>query len=308
MKILLIGNKSKSYNIKRLTGEVKKLGHKFRFILWKELLFLFRNNKKINIRVAKTGRDISNYDYIIARAPTFPSSRFKKKFTLARLSRLYEHFLIIIDYMKRGGKHVLNEPIVNKIPHYTKLFQYYHLTKNGLPIVPSLLYTGGTIPPRVYEKFPLPYIIKGIKGSRGKDVFKITDISQIKDLVKKYGRGMLLVQKYIPLIEDYRIIVLNGKIIGGIKRVAAPRSFKTNISQGGRPEKIEVNKKMADIALKAARVFNAEFAGIDLVKDKKGNYYIFEVNLFPIFEGFETATGINVAKEIIKFAETKVGK
>lgn len=307
MKILFIGNAKQSYTVQHLLREAKQRGHRIRFVLWKELLFLFQNNA-LKIKIATTGRDIADYDYAIARAPSFPSSHLKKKFIMARLSHLYEHFLIITTYMQTHKKHILNETIIRKMPHYTKFFQYYRLAEAKLPVVSSLLYTGEKIIPKIYQRFPRPYIVKGIQGSLGNDVFKITEIEQIEALIKKYGRGMLIVQKYIPLKEDYRILVLNGKILGSIKRTVPPRSFKTNIAAGGKPEKIEINEKMANLAIQAAKTFKAEFAGIDLVKDRDGNYYIFEVNLFPIFEGFETATGINVAKEIIKFAETKVGK
>jgi glutathione synthase/RimK-type ligase-like ATP-grasp enzyme len=48
-----------------------------------------------------------------------------------------------------------------------------------------------------------------------------------------------------------------------------------------------------------------EVAGVDLLFGKEG-FLVCEANSAPGFEGFEHATGINVAKEIIDYAKSKV--
>jgi len=303
MKILLIGlSRSKIYESQNTIEELKKRGHSVKFVLWRELIFQFYK-KEVQIR-KKQGKDLRYYDYIICRSP-IPITVKKGKFIKYRaLSKMYRHFLLIVDYANKYGVHVLNEGVIKRLPHYDKLFQYYQLSKAGLPLVPSVLYTGTKVPVSVYKFFSFPYIVKNIEGSKGREVYKITDIEQIRGLIKKYGFGRLMIQKYLPIKEDYRIIVIGNKIIGGMKRIAPSGGFKTNFSAGGFVEKIKVEKVLKKLALKAAKIVNAEFAGVDIIK-YKNKYYILEVNIFPGFQGFEQATKINIPKKLASYIERK---
>ena len=53
--------------------------------------------------------------------------------------------------------------------------------------------------------------------------------------------------------------------------------------------------------LRAAEVMGRDIAGVDLVP-ADGEYAVIEVNSAPEFEGFERASGLNVAREILRYA------
>ncbi|MDX1535240.1 MAG: GNAT family N-acetyltransferase [Candidatus Spechtbacterales bacterium] len=301
MKILLLGfnRKTKSYTVKKLVKELKKRGHTVNYMSWRALVFAFSTKKGVSIQRIN-GTDLKYYDYVIPKSPIKSS----KTDTEGRLSRLYRHYYLVVRYINQHHKHALNEKTIQKLPVYDKLFQYYLLSNEGLPVVTSRLYTGKQTPSSVYDKFKKPYIVKSIEGLAGKQVFLIKDKEEIPDLVKSFGLGKLLVQRYIPIKHDYRILVLGNKVIGGMKRTSADDDFRTNVSRGGTADKIEPSKEMKDIAKKAAKVFGAEFCGVDLIK-YKGKFYILEVNIFPGFEGFESATKINVAEQLVSHIEKK---
>jgi len=304
MRILFIGlSKSKIYESKNTIKELKKRGHRVNFVLWRELVFSFSKKKGVTIR-RKRGKDLKYYDFVICRSPMPPTIKKGHFVKTLAMSRFYRHFYLVIDYMNFYKKHVLNEKVIKKLPYYDKLFQYYQLAKAKLPVVPSLLYTGKKIPSSVYEKFPYPYIAKCIQGSKGRDVYKIYHKEKIRKLIEKYGWGRVMIQKYLPTKEDYRIIVIGKKVIGGMKRVAPKGKFKTNFSLGGYVEKIKVSKDFRNLALKAAKALDAEFAGVDIIK-YKNKLYILEVNLFPGFQGFEQATKISVPRKLISYIEKK---
>lgn len=312
MKILLLGFAQKektSYAVKRLLQELKKRGHEVNYVLWRELVFSFNAEgvviKKIN------GRDLKYYDYIIPRSPLSLSigddksiSASEKRRSRTYLSHLYRHYLLIVDYVNQYHTHVLNEKTAKKMPFYDKLFQYFLLAKHGLPVVPSVLYTGQRLPDSVYKRFSFPYIAKSIEGSRGKQILQIKKVEDITPLIEEFGLGKVLVQKFLKINHDYRIIVLNNKVIGGMKRTAPPGDFRANVSVGGTTERIKVNYEFRDLALKAAKIFGAEFAGVDIIK-YKGRSYILELNIFPGFAGFEEATKVNVAEKIAAYVEKK---
>lgn len=300
MKILLLGfnKKTHSYTVKRVVRELKKRGHTVNYMSWRALVFAF-SSKNLSIQRIN-GTDLKYYDYVIPKSPiTSPKGE-----TEGRLSHLYRHYYLVVKYINQHHKHALNEKTIQKLPVYDKLFQHYLLSNNGLPVVPSRLYTGKQVPNSVYNKFKKPYITKSIEGLAGKQVFLVEKRKEVRKLVERFGIGKLLVQKYIPIKHDYRVLVLGNKVVGGMKRTASDGDFRSNVSRGGAAEKIDVPKEMKEIAEKAAKVFGAEFCGVDIIKHK-GKYYILEVNIFPGFEGFEAATKINVAEQLVSYIEKK---
>ena len=86
-----------------------------------------------------------------------------------------------------------------------------------------------------------------------------------------------------------------------MKRTAAPGKVVTNFSQGGSVVAGKISEKEESLALAAAKMFSLDYVGVDIMRDGYGNSYILEVNRSCQFEGFEKATGVNVAEKIIKF-------
>ena len=300
MKILLLGfNKHKrSYTVKRLVSELKKRGHTVTYMSWSGLIFSFTKN---GVKIQRVnGTDLKYYDYIIPKAPISTTKTEGGAF----LSHLYRHYLLVVKYFNQHHKHVFNEKTIEKIPFYDKLLQHFILSNERISIVPSSLYTGMQLPSSVYKKYKKPYIVKSVEGRSGKQVFLIKRITKIKGLLNEFGIGKLLVQKYIPTKYDYRVITLGNKVVGVMKRTAPENDYRANISLGGRAEKATIDEDVKKLAISAAKAFNAEFAGVDIIQHK-GRYYILEVNIFPGFEGFESVTGIDVAKELISYIERK---
>ena len=90
-----------------------------------------------------------------------------------------------------------------------------------------------------------------------------------------------------------------------MKRFNSEENFLTNISVGGTAEPSNLPEEILEMCKKAKALRNTEISGVDVI-EHEGKYYVLEVNTSPQFQGFETATGINVAKEIVEYAETKL--
>ncbi len=156
-----------------------------------------------------------------------------------------------------------------------------------------------------------PCVIKGNKGSMGKSVEIVNSeddaIAFIKDIMSSVGKNSIpfkkisfQLQEFIAesVGEDFRIICLQGEIVGGVKRVAQD-GFKANISLGGKAELFEVDEPLKCICKRIMEKGNIFYAGIDFIKSKRG-YLAIEVNSSSQFQGFEERTKINVAREILK--------
>jgi len=158
--------------------------------------------------------------------------------------------------------------------------------------------------------FNPPYIIKPINGYRGHCVREIHSIDEIKPYIKKclkesdeneIGNGFL-VQEKINIKNEYRVLVLNGKSLGCVKKIS--NKIAKNADQGAYFEKVE-NNVVEKLAKKVAKIQKLFFAGVDVIEAENGEFYVLECNRNPQFRAFEEAylragcSIIDVAKIVI---------
>lgn len=192
-----------------------------------------------------------------------------------------------------------------------KIAQHGVFLENNIPVVPTrIFYTREQIlEDNAFLGWDYPIIGKHERGYQGKSVRKFESKKEMEDFVNKINEknlGMFLWQKYLPTKWDIRVIVVGGRAIGGMKRSAVGKEFRSNFSLGGEVEKWNLNKEERDLAEKVAKVCGLDYAGVDIMKDENDKNYILEVNRQCQFQGFEKATGINVAKTIVEMINRKV--
>lgn len=111
---------------------------------------------------------------------------------------------------------------------------------------------------------------------------------------------------------DFRVDVVDGKVIGCYGRKAPPNEWKTNITSGGSIMLREANDQIVELALNATEVTGLDIAGVDLIYDcEHERYVVLEVNGIPAFATPEQeAIGVNFNQEkierIVNLIERKV--
>lgn len=154
-----------------------------------------------------------------------------------------------------------------------------------------------------------PVVIKNCKGSMGATVGIAKSSQKVLDFVENsfkkknvvpFKKTSFILQEFIEESAgaDYRVLCLDGEILGGIKRTAKDGDFRANVSLGGNAEIIDVDPEMAKMAKKIMKEGRIFYAGIDFIKSDQG-YLALEINTSSQFKGFEAATGINVAGKIM---------
>lgn len=154
-----------------------------------------------------------------------------------------------------------------------------------------------------------PVVVKLLSSTQGKGVVLAPTKKAAEALVDAF-RGLnahFLVQEFVKEASgtDIRLFVVDGKVVGAIKRTAQPGEFRSNLHQGGTAQKVRVSKDERRTAIKAAKVLGLKVAGVDLLRSDTGPK-ILEVNSSPGLQGIETATGINIAEKIIESIEANV--
>jgi RimK family alpha-L-glutamate ligase len=149
-----------------------------------------------------------------------------------------------------------------------------------------------------------PVILKLLSGTHGKGVMLAKDTEEIQASLETIWalNQTLLIQEYMDHAPgtDIRVLVLGGRVLGAMKRTATLGRFRANVHQGAQVDAFPLSDELEWMALQAAEVMGLEVAGVDLV-EANDSFAVIEVNSAPGFEGFERATGRNVASELLRY-------
>ena len=154
-----------------------------------------------------------------------------------------------------------------------------------------------------------PLIIKLLQSAQGKGVVSAETNKAAESVINAFKslQANILVQEFIKKAsgKDLRCFVVNGKVVASIERTAPKGEFRSNIHIGGTAKKVKITAEERKLAVKAAKILNLAVAGVDIIRSNKGPLLL-EVNSSPGLEGIESATGKNIANEMIMAIEKKL--
>lgn len=226
-------------------------------------------------------------------------------------------FCIFLDKDKYAllGIDKLGIPLFNAYEPITvcddKMLTFLKLANCGIPMpktLPGLLCfdQNATVKEStidlIIDELGLPLIVKECFGSLGKGVYLAKSKQELIEICNKIKSKPHLFQKYISSSfgKDIRTIVIGGKVIGSIMRLSNG-DFRSNISSGGHGVPFDLTNEMRDLAIKIAKILGLDYCGMDFLIDENGKPLVCEVNSNAFFKGFESVTGINVAKAYAEF-------
>ncbi|WP_371036894.1 30S ribosomal protein S6--L-glutamate ligase [Rhodosalinus sp. FB01] len=154
-----------------------------------------------------------------------------------------------------------------------------------------------------------PLIVKLLESTQGKGVVLAETRKAAQSVIDAF-RGLkanFLVQAFVKEAagEDIRCLVVGHKVVASMKRTGAEGDFRSNLHRGGSAMRVRITKTEREAALRAARAFNLNLAGVDLLRSEDGPK-VLEVNSSPGLEGIETVSGKNVAGLLYDEIERRV--
>ncbi|MEX0770344.1 MAG: 30S ribosomal protein S6--L-glutamate ligase [Balneolaceae bacterium] len=154
-----------------------------------------------------------------------------------------------------------------------------------------------------------PLIVKLLEGTQGHGVVLAPTRKAAESIIEAFHsmRARIIVQEFIEEAKgaDIRAFVVDGKVVGAMKRQGKEGEFRSNLHQGGKGELIKLTKQERKLALTSARAMGLSVAGVDMVQSDRGPL-VLEVNSSPGLEGIEKATQKDLAREIFNFVLKKV--
>lgn len=290
MNIKILSSNPNLYSTRRLVEAAKNRKHTVEVI----------NHVKCDIVIEKknpviyyNGRKVENTDAVIPRigaSVTFYGTAVVRQFEMMRVFTTTESQALVRSRDKLRSLQVLSRAGLG-LPK--TVFTNY--SKNVNQIIDQ---AGGA-----------PVIIKLLEGTQGIGVILADTHKAAESVIEAFNnlQARVIVQEFIKEAggADIRAFVVDGQVVGAMKRQAKDGEFRSNLHRGGTASVIKLTDEEETAALKAARAMGLGIAGVDMLQSSRGPL-ILEVNSSPGLEGIETATGKDIANAIIKYIERNV--
>jgi RimK family alpha-L-glutamate ligase len=144
-------------------------------------------------------------------------------------------------------------------------------------------------------------VAKPLFGSQGVGLKRLSAGMELPDPAE--CNGVWYLQRYVETgpadagWHDWRVFVIGGVATAAMVRRGA--SWVNNVAQGARCEAAALEHDLARLAVAACRAVGADYAGVDLVRDRDGCFQILEVNGVPAWKGLQTVTDIDIAERLV---------
>jgi len=188
-----------------------------------------------------------------------------------------------------------------------KLRSFQRLSKAGIGM-PKTVFTNYSrdVEEVIEHVGGTPVVIKLLEGTQGLGVVLCETRNAAESVLEAFNglQARVVVQEYISEAKgaDLRALVVDGKVVGAMKRQGKEGEFRSNLHRGGSAEYYELNDEEKKVALRASRALKLGVCGVDMLQSDRGPLLL-EVNSTPGLEGIERATAQNIAGSIITYIE-----
>lgn len=287
MNIVILSRNSNLYSTDRLREEGEKRGHKMEII----------DPLKCDIIIEKEKPTIyykDRYlDYVDAIIPRIGASVTFYGCAVVRQFEMMGVFTICTsDAIQRSRD---------------KLRSFQRLSKAGIGM-PKTVFTNYSrdVEEVIEHVGGTPVIIKLLEGTQGLGVVLAETKNAAESVLEAFNglQARVIVQEFIKEAggADLRALVVDGQVVGAMKRQGKDGEFRSNLHRGGSAKVLKLNHDELKLAMNASRALKLPVCGVDMLQSSRGPL-ILEVNSTPGLEGIEAATGRNIARSIIHFIE-----
>jgi len=226
--------------------------------------------------------------------------------------------IYLAKMLEKCGYKLFNDPAFLKLCD-DKVLTYIECANKGIrmiktfagPLVyhPELKETNYDFLAKVSDELGFPMIVKKVYGSLGEGIYKVNDMTELRNLYASLCRNPILFQQYIKSScgKSMRVMIIDKKVIGGFVRYNNS-DFRSNYGDSADGKRAENCEEFFAFAQDVADKLNIFYAGIDLLFDENNKPILCEINSNAFFEEFEKVTNINVARIHCESIVSKIGR
>jgi len=292
MKIAVLSRNPRLYSTKRLMEAIAQKGHEGRVIDHLKCDIIMDDSGPY---IYYEGERLTNIEAIIPRigaSVTFYGTAVVRQFEMMKVFSAVESLAITRSRDKLRSLQVLSRAGVR---------------------LPKTAFTNSSKGDNKVLKHigQAPVVIKLLEGTQGLGVVLAETDKAATSVVEAFEslKTRVILQEFIKEAggADIRAFIVDGEVVGAMKRQGLEGEFRSNLHRGGNANIIKLSREEKSAALKAAKCMKLSIAGVDMLQSKRGPL-VLEVNSSPGLEGIEEATGVDIAGKIIEFIERSATK
>ncbi|MEM2103575.1 MAG: RimK family alpha-L-glutamate ligase [Candidatus Bathyarchaeia archaeon] len=292
MKFGIVTRNPNAYSSTQLREALDRRGLPYVCFSFPQLVARVGYKPYVNVRSVDVLKDLNA---LIIR----PIGRGSLEEIVFRMDMLYR--------LERLGFYVVNPP--EAIEHCVDKYDILAILEdNGIPVPKTAVAENVDEAIKAFHELGGDVVVKPLFGSRGIGSTHIID-SEVAYTVFKaitFYHSVIYIQEFVPHgFSDIRAFVIGDRVAASMRRVAL--GWKTNYSQGARPQLIKLENSLEDLAVKSAKLIRCKIAGVDILEGPKGPLVV-EVNSQPGWKGLQSVTKINIADEIVDFIVSELKK
>ena len=287
MKIAILSRSPASYSTKRLVEAGETRGHEIVVLDHLKCVLVIEQGKP---HIYYKGIEVEGVNAVIPRigaSVTFYGAAVVRQFEMMKIFTAVESQALVRSR--------------------DKLRCLQLLAKAGIPIPKSAFaYSPKNVDNVIDQVGGIPVIIKLLEGTQGLGVILAETRISAKSVIEAFldVQVNILVQEFVKEADgaDVRAFVVDGQVVGAMRRKGAEGDFRSNLHRGGTSEVVKLTTQEKALAVKSVKHLGLGIAGVDMLPTKRG-YIVNEVNSSPGLEGIEKATQTDIAGKIIEYIE-----
>lgn len=287
MRIVILSRNARLYSTARLVEAAKQRGHEVQVIDHQRCTLVIEQNKP---KIFYMGQEVVPPDAIIPRigaSVTFYGAAVVRQFEQMRVFSTVESQALVRSRDK------------------LRSLQLFAKAGIGMPKT-AFTYHPKNIDNVINQVGGAPVVIKLLEGTQGIGVILAETHNSAKSVIEAFidVEVNILVQEFIEEAKgsDIRAFIVDGQVVGAMKRQGAEGDFRSNLHRGGQASLIKLTAEEKATAIKAVKKLGLAIAGVDMLQSKRGPL-VMEVNSSPGLEGIEGATKVDIAGKIIEYVE-----
>jgi ribosomal protein S6--L-glutamate ligase len=287
MKIVLLSRNANLYSTRRLIEAGEKRGHDMQVLDHMKCVLVIEQGRP---HIFYHGKEVAGVGAVIPRigaSVTFYGGAVVRQFEMMKIFTAVESQALMRSRDKLRSLQLLARAGL------------------GMPKT-AFAYSSNDIDNIINQVGGAPVVIKLLEGTQGIGVILAETHKVAKSVIEGFLslEANILVQEFIKEsgAADIRAFIVDGQIVGAMKRQGAEGEFRSNLHRGGKASLIKLSAEEKATAIKAAKKLGLGIAGVDMLQSKRGPL-IMEVNSSPGLEGIEGATGVDIAGKIIEYVE-----
>jgi ribosomal protein S6--L-glutamate ligase len=287
MNIALLSRNPKLYSTRRIREAAEERGHSMQVI---DVLRVYMNIASHKPTIHYKGAPLEGFDAVIPRigaSVTFYGAAVLRQFEMMGVYPLNESVAITRSRDKLRSLQLLSRKGI------------------GLPVT-GFACKPDDIKDMIKMVGGAPLVVKLLEGTQGIGVVLAETQKAAESVIEGFMgvKANILVQEYIKESggADIRCLVIGGKVVASMQRIAAAGEFRSNLHRGGTSSLIRITPEERSTAIRAAKIMGLNVAGVDLLRSNHGPV-IMEVNSSPGLEGIEKSTGKDIAGLMIEYIE-----